>query len=329
MGQVPAFTLKTVLDFGRARTEGRTISMVTCYDYTSARIVAASSIDGILVGDSLAMTMHGHDTARAATPGLMALHIGTVKRGAPEKFIIGDMPFLAHRGSLDRMLEAVRTIMRSGAQAVKIEGVDGSEDTIRHVVESGVPVMGHLGLTPQSVHQFGGFKVQDTGPEAKTRLLAQARRLESADVFALVLEAVPSEIAADITRQLRIPTIGIGAGNNCSGQVLVFQDLLGLNPDLRPRFARRFLNDFALVKEALDQFDLAMKAGTFPAASESYAIPARPKAIAPKILFGILPTGASFARSGKASGSDLYPRWARFTMATPPCCAGRARTMIA
>ena len=281
MGQVPAFTLKTVLDFGRARKEGRPISMVTCYDYTSARIVAASSIDGILVGDSVAMTMHGHDTTLAATPELMALHLEAVKRGAPEKFIIGDMPFLAHRGSLDRTLEAVRMIMRSGAQAVKIEGIDGSEETIRHIVESGVPVMGHLGLTPQSVHQLGGFRVQGTGPEAKTRLLAQAHRLESVGAFALVLEAVPSELARDITSQLRIPTIGIGAGNGCSGQVLVFQDLLGLNPDFKPRFARRFLDGFVLVKEALDQFDQAVKAGTFPAASESYVIPARPKAIAP------------------------------------------------
>ncbi|MEK7357638.1 MAG: 3-methyl-2-oxobutanoate hydroxymethyltransferase, partial [Bdellovibrionota bacterium] len=187
--------MKTILDFARAKAEGRAISMVTCYDSTSARIVSASAIDCILVGDSVMMTMHGNDSTLGATPELMALHVEAVRRGAPEKFIVGDMPFLAHRGSMDRTLDAVRTIMKSGAQAVKIEGIDGADDVIRHIVESGVPVMGHLGLTPQSVHQFGGFKVQSTGPEAKTLLLSQARRVEAAGAFALVLEAVPSEVA--------------------------------------------------------------------------------------------------------------------------------------
>lgn len=271
--------MKTVLDFGRAKAEGRAISMVTCYDYTSARMVSASAIDCILVGDSVAMTMHGHDSTLGATPELMALHIEAVKRGAPQKFIVGDMPFLAHRGSLDRTLDAVRTIMKAGAQAVKIEGVDGSDETIKHIVESGVPVMGHLGMTPQSVHQFGGFKVQATAPEAKTLLLSQARRLEAAGCFALVLEAVPSEVAAYVTKRLSIPTIGIGAGAGCSGQVLVFQDLLGFNQDFKPKFVRRFLDGFSLVKGALDQFDKEVKAGTFPSAAESYALPSKSKEI--------------------------------------------------
>ncbi|MES2965662.1 MAG: 3-methyl-2-oxobutanoate hydroxymethyltransferase, partial [Bdellovibrionota bacterium] len=262
-----------------AKAEARAISMVTCYDYTSARIVAESAIDCILVGDSVAMTMHGHDSTLAADANLMAMHIEAVKKGAPEKFIVGDMPFLAHRGSLDKTLEAVRTIMKAGAQAVKIEGIDGSDETIRHIVESGVPVMGHLGLTPQSVHQFGGFKVQSTGPEAKTLLLSQARRLEAAGVFALVLEAVPSEVAQYVTERLNVPTIGIGAGNGCSGQVLVFQDLLGFNRDFKPKFVRRFIDGFSIVKGALDQFDAEVKAGTFPNASESYAMPSRTKEI--------------------------------------------------
>lgn len=270
--------MKTILDFAKAKHEARPISMVTCYDYTSARIVAASSVDCILVGDSVAMTMHGHDTTLAATPELMAMHIEAVKRGAPDTFIVGDMPFLAHRGSMDKTLEAVRTIMKAGAQAVKIEGIDGSDDVIKHIVESGVPVMGHLGLTPQSVHQFGGFKVQGTGPEAKTLLLSQARRLEAAGVFALVLEAVPTEVATYVTKRLSIPTIGIGAGSGCSGQVLVFQDLLGFNQDFKPKFVRRFLDGFALVKGALDRFDQEVKAGTFPTATESYTLPSKPKA---------------------------------------------------
>jgi len=271
--------MKTVLDFARAKAEGRAISMVTCYDYTSARIVSASAIDCILVGDSVAMTMHGHDSTLAATRELMALHIESVKRGAPDKFIIGDMPFLAHRGSMDKTLDAVRTIMKAGAQAVKIEGIDGSDETIKHIVESGVPVMGHLGMTPQSVHQFGGFKVQSTQPEAKTLLLSQARRLEAAGAFALVLEAVPSEVATYVSKRLNIPTIGIGAGNGCSGQVLVFQDLLGLNQDFKPKFVRRFLDGFSLFKGALDAYDKEVKAGTFPGVSESYNMPTRHKEI--------------------------------------------------
>lgn len=262
--------MKTVLDFHKMREQGRKISMVTCYDYTSARIVQASSADCILVGDSLAMTMHGHSSTLEADPSLMALHVAAVRKGAPDKFIVGDMPYLAHRGSLDRTLEAVSLITRAGAQAVKIEGVDGSEDMIRHIVQSGVPVMGHLGLTPQSVHQFGGFKVQATDPQAAEILMSQARKLENCGVFALVLECVPAHVAATVTHHLSIPTIGIGAGSDCSGQVLVFQDLLGMNIDFQPRFVRRFLNGFELIKGALDKFDAHVKSGEFPNEKERY-----------------------------------------------------------
>jgi 3-methyl-2-oxobutanoate hydroxymethyltransferase len=244
--------------------------MVTCYDYTSARIVAASNVDCILVGDSLAMTMHGHETTLAATPELMSLHVEAVRRGAPNKFIIGDMPFLAHRASLERTIETVRIIMKAGAQAVKIEGVEGSEETIRHIVQSGVPVMGHLGLTPQSIHQFGGFRVQGTGDRAAETLLSQARRLEQCGAFALVLECVPAEIAAHLTQHLEIPTIGIGAGRDCSGQVLVMQDLLGLNIEFRPKFVRRYAEAFGMFKEAFDNFDADVKKGSFPKQEESY-----------------------------------------------------------
>lgn len=262
--------MKSVLDFRKMKNLGQRLTMVTCYDYTSARIVAASKIDCILVGDSLAMTIHGHDTTLAATPELMALHVEAVRRGAPDKFIVGDMPFLAHRGSLDRTLEAVRLLMKAGAQAVKIEGVDGSEDVIQHIVRSGVPVMGHLGLTPQSIHQFGGFKVQATEEHAAEMLLSQARRLEECGVFALVLECVPAAIAARVTSHLQIPTIGIGAGADCSGQVLVMQDLLGLNIDFRPKFVRRYMEGFSAFKEAFDLFDADVKEGKFPSQQESY-----------------------------------------------------------
>lgn len=261
--------MKSVIDFHKMKEQGKKISMITCYDYTSARIAAASSVDCLLVGDSVAMTMHGHRTTLAADPHLIAMHVRAVRAGAPEKFIIGDMPFLAHRGSLDRTLDAVAEIMRAGAQAVKIEGVHGSENAIRHVVESGVPVMGHLGLTPQSVHQFGGYKVQGTATGAAEILMSQARTLEECGVFALVLECIPSDLAAKVTRDLTIPTIGIGAGLDCSGQVLVMQDLLGLNTEFRPKFVRRYLDGFSLVKAAFDQFDRDVKSGDFPSQAET------------------------------------------------------------
>lgn len=272
--------MKSILDFASARRSDRKISMVTCYDSTSAAIVQASDIDCILVGDSLAMTMHGFDSTLPATPELMALHVAAVRRGAPTKLIIGDLPFLAHRGSMDTCLEAVRRVMVAGAQAVKIEGIDGSEDAIRHIVQSGVPVMGHLGLTPQSVHQLGGFKVQATSEAAADALVAQALKVEAAGAFALVLECVPTPIAARVTSQLRIPTIGIGAGDGCSGQVLVFQDLLGLNASFKPRFVRKYAEGFALVKDALNHFHSDVVTGTFPATTESYAMPTLPHATA-------------------------------------------------
>lgn len=262
--------MKTVLDFHKMKSSGEKISMVTCYDYTSARIVAASSVDCVLVGDSLAMTMHGHDSTLPATPELLALHVEAVRKGAGDKFIVGDMPFLAHRGSLDRTMEAVRIIMKAGAQAVKIEGVNGSENTIRHVVESGVPVMGHLGLTPQSIHQFGGFKVQGTEDRAAEWLLEQAQRLEKCGVFCVVLECVPSAVGSYVTTNLEIPTIGIGAGAGCSGQVLVLQDLLGMNTDFKPKFVRKYLEGFELMKEAFSRFDRDVKSGEFPSGKESY-----------------------------------------------------------
>lgn len=265
--------MKSVLDFPRAKNKGENISMVTCYDFTSARIVESTNIDCILVGDSLAMTMHGYDSTLPATVEMMALHTAAVRRGAPSKFIVGDMPFLAHRGSLDRTLEAARQIMTAGAQALKIEGVDGSEDVIRHIVQSGVPVMGHLGLTPQSVHQFGGFKVQATSPEAQKMLLEQALKVEAAGAFALVLECVPTNIAEIVTEHLSIPTIGIGAGSGCSGQVLVFQDLLGLNREFKPRFVRAYADGFAFFQEALNRYDSEVKSGAFPAEKESFLPP--------------------------------------------------------
>ena len=262
--------MKTVLEFASAKSNGKPISMVTCYDATSAKIVAASSVDCILVGDSAAMTMHGHDDTLCATPEMLEWHVASVRRGAPETLIIADLPFLAHRGSLDHTMTVVAKLMRAGANAVKIEGVDGSEDTLHHIVQSGVPVMGHLGRTPQSVHQFGGFKVQGKTEAAANHIRSQAKRLEQCGVFAMVLECVPSLLAAEITRAANVPTIGIGAGLDCDGQVLVFQDVLGLNTDFRPKFVRQFAKGSELFMSALNEYDRAVKERTFPKPEESF-----------------------------------------------------------
>jgi 3-methyl-2-oxobutanoate hydroxymethyltransferase len=214
--------------------------------------------------------MHGHDTTIPADLDMMSLHVSAARKGAPETLIVADMPFLAHRHGLDRAMTAVERLIRAGGQAVKIEGANGTVDTVRHIVDSGVDVMGHLGLTPQSVHQLGGFKVQGREVAAASRLVDDARRLQDAGCFALVLELVPSELAREITEALAIPTIGIGAGPHTSGQVLVLQDLLGMDPDFKPRFLRTYLDGFNLLREALDRYAVDVRSGAFPSDGESF-----------------------------------------------------------
>ena len=260
-----------VLDFQKMKNEGRKISMVTCYDYSSARAVAESNIDCILVGDSLAMLMHGHPTTLSATTAMMALHTAAVARGAPSKFVVADLPFLSYRKGLKDAMDSVQELMTAGAQAVKLEGVRGHAEIVRHIVESGVPVMGHLGLTPQSVNLLGGMKVQARTDAAVDLLASQAGELEQAGCFSLVLECVPREVARRVTEFLTIPTIGIGAGPCVSGQVLVYQDLLGLNPGFRPKFLRTYANAFEVIQEALDTYDRDVKSGDFPSERESYS----------------------------------------------------------
>src|SRR5215468_9831867 len=261
-----------VLDFQKMKDEGRKISMVTCYDYTSARVVAESSIDCILVGDSLAMTMHGHGTTLGATTAMMALHTAAVARGAPAKFIVADLPFLSYRKGLTAAMESVQELMSAGAHAVKLEGVRGHAEIVRHIVDSGVPVMGHLGLTPQSINMLGGMKVQARTDAAVEILAGHARELEEAGCFSLVLECVPSEAAQKVTDLLKIPTIGIGAGPSVSGQVLVYQDVLGLNPGFKPKFLRVYADAFEVIRVALDAYDRDVKDGRFPSESESYEL---------------------------------------------------------
>lgn len=247
------------------------ISMVTCYDYTSARIAANSPIDMLLVGDSLVMTMHGETTTLPATVDLMALHTRAVVKAAPKKFVVGDLPFMSFRSSLSENVENVRKLMAAGCQAVKLEGAKGNLELIRHLVDSGVPVMGHLGLTPQSINQLGGFKVQGRNETAKKEILKQAKELEAAGCFSLVLECVPSDLAKVITAEISIPTIGIGAGPDVDGQVLVWQDMLGMNPDFKPKFLRKYLNGADLIGKALENYHDDVVNGKFPSPEESYS----------------------------------------------------------
>lgn len=260
-----------VLDFREYKIQNRPISMVTGYDSWSASIIAASDVDCILVGDSLAMTMHGHDSTLPATGEVMALHTAAVRRGAPEAFIIADMPFLTFRKGLVPAMETVEQLMRAGANAVKLEGYDGHGDIIRHIVDSGVPVMGHIGLTPQSVNQLGGYKVQGKGEDKALELMEEAMALEEAGCFSIVLECVPAALGKAISNKLYIPTIGIGAGNGCDGQVLVYQDMLGLNDRFKPKFVRTFMEGFELIKTALNEYDRTVKDRSFPAEKESYS----------------------------------------------------------
>jgi 3-methyl-2-oxobutanoate hydroxymethyltransferase len=259
-----------VLDFRAMKTEGRKISMVTCYDHALARVVNDSAVDAVLVGDSVAMVMHGHPSTLQATPEMMALHTAAVARGAPSKFVVADLPFLSYRRGRDHALGCVDQLMKAGAHAVKLEGVRGHEDVVEAIVQSGVPVMGHIGLTPQSIYGLGGFKVQGRDDETARELEWQAERLEQLGCFAIVLECVPSIVAARVTGARQVPTIGIGAGLDCDGQVLVLQDLLGLNPGFRPKFLRHFLDGAAQVKGALDLFHREVTERTFPNESESY-----------------------------------------------------------
>ncbi len=253
-----------IQDFQERKLKGPKISMVTCYDYSSASILNESEIDCILVGDSSSMLMHGCANTLGATVDMLAQHTLAVAKGAPHKFIIADLPFCSYRKNRTRTMDAVEKLMRAGANAVKLEGAAGNLQTIRHLVETGIPVMGHLGLTPQAIHALGGFRVQGRVAEVAKRLIQEAQDITTAGCFAVVLECVPADLAAEITTQLSIPTIGIGAGPYTSGQVLVWQDLLGLSQSFKPKFLKTYLNGFELVREALNAFDQEVKQTIYP-----------------------------------------------------------------
>ena len=246
------------------------ISMITCYDYSMARLVNKSNIKMILVGDSAAMVIHGHNSTLPINVETMAMHVSAVAKGAPDKFIVGDMPFLSYRKSIDENMNAVESLMKAGAHAIKLEGSDGNLELIQHIVESGVPVMGHLGLTPQAVHGLGGYKVQGKSQNAADKISQDANKLQAAGCFAIALECVPTKLAKVITQTLDILTIGIGAGKYTDGQVLVVQDMLGMSSEFTPKFLRRYLNAETLFIDAFNKYAADVKDASFPNAEESY-----------------------------------------------------------
>jgi len=249
---------------------GEKLAMLTCYDHASAAIMNQSAVEMILVGDSAAMVMHGETSTLPISIETMAMHVRAVAKGAPDKFIIGDMPFLSYRKSLDANMQAVEALMKAGAHAIKLEGVAGNEELIKHVVESGVPVMGHLGLTPQSVNQFGGFKVQGKSADAQARIIEEAKTLEQLGCFAVVLECVPDALTRELVQQINMISIGIGAGAAVDGQVLVMQDMLGYSSQFSPKFLRRYLNTEQLFLDAFNDFASEVKDEKYPDSSEQY-----------------------------------------------------------
>lgn len=261
----------TVVDFANRKKSKNKLTMITCYDFTMAKIINASQVDIILVGDSAAQIMHGQSSTLKISTEIMALHVSAVQRGAPKKMIVGDMPFLSYRKSLTANMNNMEKLMKAGAHALKIEGALGNLQLIKHAEQSGIPIMGHLGLTPQSVHTLGGYKVQGREKKAQQLLKEQSLQLQEAGCFSLVLECVPHQIAQEITQSLEIPVIGIGAGPDVDGQVLVLQDMLGMNPDFQPQFLRKYFNGHEEILKAVNKFQHDVAQAQFPNQSESYS----------------------------------------------------------
>lgn len=262
--------MKSVLGFKKAKVTQKKISMITCYDYTLAKIINSTDIDCILVGDSGGMVLLGKKNTTYTTLDDMQFMTQAVANGATDKFIVADLPFMSYRQSLEITMQAVTILIQSGAHAIKLEGSSGNLDIIKHIVDSGVPVMGHIGMTPQFINSFGGFKIQGRTEEAAKHLLEEAKLLEQAGCFGIVLECIPANIAKDITQNLDIPTIGIGAGSNTDGQILVLQDMLGMNTDFQPKFVKKYIDGSKLFSDAINTYVKETKANTFPTKEHCY-----------------------------------------------------------
>jgi 3-methyl-2-oxobutanoate hydroxymethyltransferase len=260
----------TILDLQKRKAEGRKIVMVTAYDALFTRIAEEAGLDVLLVGDSLGVVVQGKKDTLSVTMEDMLYHTKLVAGAATRSLVIADMPFLSYQVSVEEAVRNAGRLLQAGAAAVKLEGGAAVVDRVEAMTRFGIPVMGHLGMTPQSVHRYGGYKVQGKGAEQADELLADARALEAAGAFALVLEAVPAKLAGKITQALSIPTIGIGAGPDCDGQVLVLYDLLGLFDQFVPKFVKPYAHLKADALQALRRFREEVEQGKFPTDSESY-----------------------------------------------------------
>lgn len=263
----------TVSTFAEAKRKGKRIAMLTAYDYSTARLEDEAGIHAILVGDSLGNVVLGYEDTLSVTMKDMIHHGRAVARGAKNALVVVDMPFMSYQTSVyDAVVNAGRLMKEGRAQAVKLEGGAEVAAQVKAIVEAGIPVMGHLGLTPQSINAFGGFKVQGKTEAAARKLIEDAKALEAAGAFSVVLECVPAKLAAKVTEAVSIPTIGIGAGAGCDGQVLVYQDMLGMFSDFTPKFVKRYANVGEAMREAFATYVDEVGAGTFPAEEHTYAI---------------------------------------------------------
>ena len=262
---------RTVLDLVSLKASGRRIVMLTCYDAAFARLLDQAGVDVLLVGDSLNQVVAGQETTLSATLDQMIYHAAAVHRGVPRALLFVDLPFLSYQVSVTEAIRnAGRVLQESGAHGVKLEGGRPMAETVQALVERGIPVMGHLGLTPQSVHALGGYRVQGRESESAERLLGDAKALEASGACAVVLELLPSGLARRISQSLTIPTIGIGAGPDCDGQVLVLHDMLGLNQGFNPKFLKRYAELGVEVQEAVRAFGEEVRAGAYPGKEHSF-----------------------------------------------------------
>ncbi|SET22983.1 3-methyl-2-oxobutanoate hydroxymethyltransferase [Stigmatella erecta] len=261
----------TIHTLKRMKQGGQKICMVTAYDATFAHILDQAGADVLLVGDSLGMVFQGHDSTLPVTMDQMVYHCAAVSRGAKRSHIVGDLPFMSYQTSVESAVRnAGRLVAEGGVGSVKLEGGAEFADAVAAITRASIPVMGHLGLTPQSVHKMGGYVVQGKDEQAAVKILQDALALERAGAYALVLEGVPTELAQQVTQRLSIPVIGIGAGVHCDGQVLVCYDLLGMNPDFKPKFVKRYANMHGSITEAAGAFFSEIRAGAFPDAEHSF-----------------------------------------------------------
>jgi 3-methyl-2-oxobutanoate hydroxymethyltransferase len=254
----------------KMRDDGERIAMLTCYDASFAAALDAAGVDSMLVGDSLGMVLQGHDTTLPVKLADMAYHTACVARGSKRAFLIADLPFGTYQESPAQAFASAAQLMAAGAQMVKLEGGAEFADTVRFLTARSVPVCAHLGLTPQSVHALGGYRVQGRGADAEHRLLQDAIELEASGAGMLVLEAIPAKLGAELTKRLKIPTIGIGAGVECSGQVLVLHDMLDVFPGKKAKFVRNFMEGASSIHDAVARYVKAVKSGGFPAEEHTF-----------------------------------------------------------